>query len=137
MKERYQEIDDKNDSLREYLDVYKSKAKDFLERFEMSWIYHDAALEGVVYTPQELQVALHPQRGAAEASMVPVVLEIRNHKAVCDYIRDEAAGGGVPGPLRRSPPASPQPTSAVAAAASTRCSQRAPGRSNANVGWVM
>ena len=94
MKERYQEIDDKNDSLREYLDVYKSKAKDFLERFEMSWIYHDAALEGVVYTPQELQVALHPQRGAAEASMVPVVLEIRNHKAVCDYIRDEATGGG-------------------------------------------
>ena len=94
MKERYQEIDDKNDSLREYLDVYKSKAKDFLERFEMSWIYHDAALEGVVYTPQELQVALHPQRGAAEASMVPVVLEIRNHKAVCDFIRDEASGGG-------------------------------------------
>jgi len=94
VKERYQEIDDKNDSLREYLDVYKSKAKDFLERFEMSWIYHDAALEGVVYTPQELQVALHPQRGAAEASMVPVVLEIRNHKAVCDYIRDEATGGG-------------------------------------------
>ncbi|HET9450768.1 MAG TPA: Fic family protein [Aggregicoccus sp.] len=94
MKERYQEIDDKNDSLREYLDVYKSKAKDFLERFEMSWIYHDAALDGVVYTPQELQVALHPQRGAAEASMVPVVLEIRNHKAVCDYIRDEATGGG-------------------------------------------
>jgi Fic family protein len=93
VKERYQEIDDKNDSLREYLDVYKSKAKDFLERFEMSWIYHDAALEGVVYTPQELQVALHPQRGAAEASMVPVVLEIRNHKAVCDYIRDEASGG--------------------------------------------
>ena len=94
MKERYQEIDDKNDSLREYLDVYKSKAKEFLERFEMSWIYHDAALEGVVYTPQELQVALHPQRGAAEASMVPVVLEIRNHKAVCDFIRDEASGGG-------------------------------------------
>ncbi len=94
MKERYQEIDDKNDSLREYLDVYKSKAKEFLERFEMSWIYHDAALEGVVYTPQELQVALHPQRGAAEASMVPVVLEIRNHKAVCDFIREEASGGG-------------------------------------------
>ena len=57
----------------------------------MSWIYHDAALEGVVYTQQELLAALFPGRIAAEASMMPVVLEVRNHKAVCDYIREEAA----------------------------------------------
>ena len=91
MKERYQDIDEKNDSLREYLDIYKSKSKEFLERFEMSWIYHDAALEGVVYTQQELTAALYPGRLAAEASMMPVVLEVRNHKGVCDYIREEAA----------------------------------------------
>ncbi len=94
MKERYQEIDEKNDSLREYLDIYKSKSKEFLERFEMSWIYHDAALEGVVYTSQELQAALNPGSVAAEASMMPIVLEVRNHKSVCDYIRQEAAQGG-------------------------------------------
>ena len=56
----------------------------------MSWIYHDAALEGVVYTQQELMAALYPGALAAEASMMPVVLEVRNHKAVCDYIREEA-----------------------------------------------
>ncbi|WP_375760217.1 Fic family protein [Corallococcus exercitus] len=94
MKERYQDIDEKNEQLREYLEIYKDKqpAREFLDRFEMSWIYHDAALEGVVYTHQELMAALFPERTAAEASMIPVVLEIRNHKAVADYIREEAAG---------------------------------------------
>jgi Fic family protein len=93
VKERYQDIDEKNEALREYLDIYKDKqpAREFLDRFEMSWIYHDAALEGVVYTQQELMAALFPGRIAAEASMMPVVLEIRNHKFVCDYIREEAA----------------------------------------------
>lgn len=93
MKERNQEIDEKNEALRDYLGIYKDKAKDFLERFEMSWIYHDAALEGVVYTPQELNAALHPSR-APEASMIPVVLEIRNHKAVVDFIHAEAKAAG-------------------------------------------
>src|SRR4051794_1311889 len=65
-----------------------------MQRFEMSWVYHDNALEGVVYTPQELQAALGPTGSAQEASMMPVVYEIRNHKAVCDYIRDEAKASG-------------------------------------------
>src|SRR5687768_18532244 len=60
----------------------------------MSWLYHDSALEGVVYTQQELQAALHPGTVAAEASMMPVVLEIRNHKATIDFIREEAKAGG-------------------------------------------
>jgi len=91
VKERYQEIDEKNETLRDYLDIFKDKSRDFLEKFEMSWIYHDAALEGVVYTQQELLAALFPGKVAAEASLMPVVLEVRNHKAVCDYIREEAA----------------------------------------------
>ena len=95
MKERYQEIDDKNEALREYLAVHKPQAQEFLERYEMSWIYHDSALEGVVYTPQELNVALRQEPTvAAEASLMPIVLEVRNHKAVVDYIRAEAKGSG-------------------------------------------
>lgn len=91
MKERYQEIDEKNEQLRDYLGIFKDKSRDFLDRFNMSWVYHDAALEGVVYTQQELIAALYPGRLPAEASMMPVVLEIRNHQSVCDYIREEAA----------------------------------------------
>lgn len=94
MKERYQDIEEKNEQLRDYLDIFKEKANDFLAAFEMSWLYHDSALEGVVYTQQELQAALHPGTIAAEASMMPVVLEIRNHKATIDFIREEAKAGG-------------------------------------------
>ncbi|WNG28309.1 Fic family protein [Cystobacter fuscus] len=94
MKERYQEIDEKNEALRDYLGIYKDKGRDFLERFEMSWIYHDAALEGTVYTQQELVSALFPERATMDPAMIPVVLEVRNHKAACDYLREEAAATG-------------------------------------------
>lgn len=92
MKERYQDIEDKNEELREHLATFKDKAQDFLSMFEMSWIYHDAALEGVIYTPQELKAALGNE-AATEASLMPIVLEIRNHRSVCDFIREEAKAG--------------------------------------------
>jgi Fic family protein len=94
LKERYQDIDDKNEALRGYLSAHREKGQEFLDRFEMSWIYHDSALEGVVYSPQELNAAMHPGVMAAEASLMPIVLEIRNHKAVVEFIREEAKAGG-------------------------------------------
>jgi Fic family protein len=94
VKERYQEIDEKNATLRECLDAHKERGREFLERYEMSWVYHDSALEGVIYSAQELQTALHPGVMAAEASLMPIVLEIRNHKAAIEYLREEAKVGG-------------------------------------------
>lgn len=93
MKERHQDIDEKNEALRELMAQHKDKAKEFMEKFEMSWIYHDAALEGVIYSPQEISAALYPGR-STENSMIPVMLEIRNHKATCDFIREEARTSG-------------------------------------------
>ena len=92
MKERYLDIEDKNEQLRSLLAAKKlqAHAQDFLEKFEMSWVYHDNALEGTIYTPQELMAALRPGAVAAEASLMPIVLEIRNHKACIDYLREEA-----------------------------------------------
>jgi Fic family protein len=94
VKERYQEIDEKNEALRDYLGIFKDKSRDFLEKFEMSWIYHDAALEGTVYTQQELASALFPERATMDPAMIPVVLEVRNHKAACDFLREEASANG-------------------------------------------
>ena len=94
MMERYQEIDDKNEGLRDYLATYRDKGQEFLDRYEMSWIYHDSALEGVVYSPHQLNAALHG--GATkltEVSMMPLILEIRNHKSVVEYVRKEARSG--------------------------------------------
>ncbi len=93
MKERYQELEDKSEELRDWLETH-SRATEFLERFEMSWIYHDSSLEGSVYTQQELTAALKPGTIAAEASMLPIVWEIRNHKSALDFAREEAEAGG-------------------------------------------
>jgi Fic family protein len=93
VKERYQDLEEKNEQLREYLQTHR-KAKEFLERFEMSWVFHDNALEGVVYTPQELAAAITPGSAPIEASMQPAILEIQNHRAAVDYARQEAKTAG-------------------------------------------
>lgn len=100
VKERALEIEEKNEQLRGLLGAKKLQlqAQEFLERFEMSWVYHDNALEGVVYTPSELMAALRPGAVAAEASLMPIVLEIRNHKSTLEYIREEAKNAGKKSP---------------------------------------
>jgi Fic family protein len=57
----------------------------------MSWIYHDTAIEGVVYTVQELRAAIDPSFQAdVDSSIQPVVEEIRRHREALDFIRDQA-----------------------------------------------
>jgi Fic family protein len=59
---------------------------------DMSWIAHDSALEGVVYTVTELRAALGPGEGAttADSSMQPVVEEIRRHREALNFVREQA-----------------------------------------------
>jgi Fic family protein len=59
---------------------------------DTSWIAHDSALEGTVYTIAELRTAM----GAGDASvsfdssMQPVVEEIRRHREALNFVRDLA-----------------------------------------------
>lgn len=64
----------------------------YREQLDMSWIYHDAALEGTVYTFQELRTAIDPSFSAAvvDASIQPVCEEIRRHREALNFIRDLA-----------------------------------------------
>lgn len=57
---------------------------------ELSWIYHDSALEGVVYNMDELKAALDG-KPAPDSSLIPVFDEIRQNKAAIDLIRELAA----------------------------------------------
>jgi len=91
-KERFQGLEDKTRKLKDILLQRKPEVFDYLDRFEMSWVYHDSALEGTVYTPQELSAALHPGAVAAEASLLPIVWEIRNQKSAIDFVREESRG---------------------------------------------
>ncbi|MGE3668984.1 MAG: Fic family protein [Polyangiaceae bacterium] len=57
----------------------------------MSWIHHDSALEGVVYTFQELQTAIDPSITIVpDSSLQPVCEEIRRHKQAIDLVYEMA-----------------------------------------------
>jgi Fic family protein len=63
----------------------------------MSWVFHDAALEGVVYNEQELRTALDPSiTVVADSSLQPVCDEIRRYKEAILYCQDQA--------LKKRPP---------------------------------
>ncbi len=69
----------------------------YRENLDMSWIYHDSAIEGVVYTFQELRTAIDPATTVvADSSMQPVCEEIRRHREALDYIRDYAVKKRLP-----------------------------------------
>jgi Fic family protein len=69
----------------------------YKENLDMSWIYHDSALEGSVYTAQELRGAVDPQGAiAADSSIQPICEEIRRHREALDFIRDYAVKKRMP-----------------------------------------
>jgi Fic family protein len=70
----------------------------YRDDLDMSWIAHDSALEGVVYTVAELKaaiggVALGP---TADSSMQPVVEEIRRHREALNLTREQATKRRLP-----------------------------------------
>ena len=72
--------------------------KAYRDSLDMSWIYHDSALEGTVYTGQELKGAVDAAAGTivADSSIQPVCEEIRRHREALDYIRDYAVKKRLP-----------------------------------------
>jgi Fic family protein len=88
-----QSIEDRTAYLNKKLETAPADVQaKYLEDLDMSWVAHDSALEGVVYTLQELRAAI----GASDASVPfdsttqPVVEEIRRHREAINLIRDYA-----------------------------------------------
>jgi Fic family protein len=63
--------------------------EEYQERFDVAWIYHDSALEGVVYSMEELNAALGAEQ-VPDPALIPVYDEIRNHKGAIAMIREMA-----------------------------------------------
>jgi Fic family protein len=91
MRTRYVDIDDRHEDLAERMRYAPELAEEFNRKWELSWLYHENALEGVVYSSQELELALDNQP-VADAAFVGTLREIRNHKIALDFIREEAKG---------------------------------------------
>lgn len=89
MRTRYIDLDDRTQDLAERMRDEPAAAEDFLRKYELSWLYHENALEGVIYAVHELEAALENQP-LAEASQIGPFQEVRNHKAAIELIRAEA-----------------------------------------------
>src|ERR1019366_3883795 len=86
---RYLDLDDRNEDAREVMRERPRDAKTFMEKYELSWVYHENALEGMVLTHAELLQAFQTG-GIIDSSMVHTNQEIRNQKDAIDFIKSEA-----------------------------------------------
>jgi Fic family protein len=89
MRTRYVDFDDRHEDLAERMRAAPELAEEFLKKWELSWLYHENALEGLVYTSQELALGLENQP-VADATFVGALREIRNHKTAIDLVRAES-----------------------------------------------
>jgi Fic family protein len=89
MRTRYIDIDDRTEDLNDRMREDPAIAQDFVQKYELSWIHHENALEGVIYTGHELASALANQP-LADANVFGALQEIRNHKVAIELVRAEA-----------------------------------------------
>ena len=79
-----------------YLEARLQKSDAYVQQhyrddLDVSWIAHDSALEGVVYTMQELATAIDPNASfVGDSSLQPVVEEIRRHREALNFVREYA-----------------------------------------------
>jgi Fic family protein len=65
--------------------------QEYRDNLDMSWVYHDSAIEGVVYTVQELKTAIDPTAVVVtDSNLQPACEEIRKHREALNFIRDFA-----------------------------------------------
>lgn len=98
MEAKLFEMDAKMDALRSKMASYPARVqKDYQDRLDVSWIFHDHALEGVVLSYSELKAAID-QRIISDVSLIPMYEEVKNHKIAVDFTR-EAASAKKPAPV--------------------------------------
>jgi Fic family protein len=85
----YFDIDDKTESLRRKLKTRKELSQKFHERFEVSWIYHENAMEGFVLDLFDIKAALD-HATLEDGVLIPTYQRIRNLKNAIEKVRKAA-----------------------------------------------
>ncbi|HJZ86726.1 MAG TPA: Fic family protein [Polyangia bacterium] len=90
METRFFEVDAKMEELKQrhgrFINGSNWIVQDFYEKLDISWIYHDNALEGVVLSYSELKAAID-KNIISDVTLIPMYEEIKNHKAAIEHIR--------------------------------------------------
>src|SRR3954462_6413294 len=90
MDAKFFEIDTKMEALRNRTIAFPVKIQnDYRDRLDVSWLFHDNALEGVVLSYSELKAAID-QRIISDVTLIPMYEEVRLHKQALDWVRETA-----------------------------------------------
>src|SRR5512138_1945522 len=90
MDGRFFDMDSQLTALRERASrVPQALVDEFERRLEISWIYHDSALEGVVLSYAEIKAAID-RNIISDVSLIPSYEEIKAFKAAVDWARELA-----------------------------------------------
>src|SRR3954454_10649666 len=88
MDAKFFELDAKMELLRgKQVGFPANIVKDYRDKLDVSWIFHDNALEGVVLSYSELKAAID-QRIISDVKLIQMYEEVRNHKTPVDFVRD-------------------------------------------------
>src|SRR5215470_12033851 len=90
MDAKFFELDAKTEALRtKQVNFPQNILKDYRDRLDVSWLFHDNALEGVVLSYSELKAAID-QRIISDVTLIPMYEEVRLHKQALDWVRETA-----------------------------------------------
>ncbi len=89
MRQRYAEIEDRSDEARELVEQSRWSFNEFQEMYDISWIYHENGLEGVVLTYPEIKSAVD-NKIISDVSLLPTYRDIKAQKACIDLMREKA-----------------------------------------------
>ena len=87
LEEQLYKIDGRMDVLKAKLGTFPAKViREYREKLDTSWIFHDLALEGIVLTYAELKAAVD-QRIISDVSLIPTYEDVKNQKIAMDFVR--------------------------------------------------
>lgn len=89
MRQRYSEIDERIEDVKESVERAGLNWDSFQEMYDISWIYHENGLEGVVLTYPEIKSAVD-NKIISDVSLLPTYQDIKNQKSCIDQMREKA-----------------------------------------------
>lgn len=88
-RQRYAEIDERVEDAKQYIAKGRWSADEFQQMYDISWIYHENGLEGVVLSYPEIKSAVD-NKIISDVSLLQTYRGIKNQKKCIDLMRDKA-----------------------------------------------
>jgi Fic family protein len=95
MRQRHLDIESRITDIQHYIRRGRISQEEFWEMVDISWLYHENGLEGVVLTYPEIKSAVD-NKIISDVSLLPTYRDIKNQKSCLDTFRQCAKDSGKP-----------------------------------------